>query len=506
MLDQTQTDTGAGVSDLDGQTFDLVVVGAGIAGLNALNSASEYLPKGARALLIDQKLKPGGMWTVAYEYVRLHQPHPMFTVGDKAWDWSKPRHYLAARDEVQSHLSNCLDQTGAGLSLTTQFETTVTSCQEVMTPEGPRGRVTFHPNANRANVATVTARQVIEAEGFNYATPVPLPLSSSSVLSITPNELRNTLADHPNAPVYIIGGGKTGMDTAIEVLTQKPDRQVGMLVGKGTNFFNRNQNLPIGARRWTKGTPVSRVFYDIAMRFNGENEAETNVHFDATYATEPGANNQQFLYGLLSEEELQKIKSGVAWRKHDYLEDVTDTPEGPIVTLRSGETMSIPEGSIIVACTGTLFRDHGLASSKPCLSTHGTILSINVRSSVHFLTSVAGFFLPHLHYRGVLKDGGFYTVDLQELFRKDRKAWVAATSTQAYLTQALAVKNLPLTLLDRCGLDLDRWFPFPRRMSALIKMKAGAAKDIPHCQSVLDRVAERFNVQCGPLTPRDRNG
>lgn len=506
MLDQTQTAQETELQSLDGQSFDLVVVGAGIAGLNALDSASEYLANGARALLIDQKTKPGGMWTSAYDYVRLHQPHPMFTVGNQRWDWSKPRHYLAARDEVQSHLSRCLEKTAEKLSLTTRFETSAISCAEIPTAKGHRGRVTLQANANAQETATVTATQVIEAEGFNVALPVAFPVASSSVLSITPNQLRDTLAEHPDAPVYVIGGGKTGMDTAIEVLAQNPERTIGMLIGKGTNFFNRNQNLPTGASRWIKGTPASRVFHDIAMRFDGDNEAETAAYFNATYATEPSADNKYFLYGLLSEEELKRIERGVAWRKRDYLEDVTDTLDGPRMSLRSGETLSVPEGSIFVACTGSLFRDHEANKPKPCLSTHGAILSINTRDSVHFLTSVCGYFLPHLQYRGLLKDNGFYTIDLEALFRKSRQAWVGATSTQAYLTQTLAVQNLPLTVLDRCGLDFDRWFPFPRRMSALIKMKAGASKDIAHCQYVLDRVGERFDVRCGPLMPGKRKG
>lgn len=505
MLDQTQIAQDNGLQSLDGQSFDLVVIGAGIAGLNALDSASEYLAKGARALLIDQKPKPGGMWTSAYDYVRLHQPHPMFTVGNQRWDWSKPSHYLAGRDEVQSHLSYCLEKTSEKLSLTTQFCATVSACEEVSTSEGHRGRVTLHANEDPENTATVTASQVIEAEGFNVPLAVDFPVTSTSVVSITPNQLRETLAAHPKAPVYIIGGGKTGMDTAIEVLTQSPERTVGMLVGKGTDFFNRNKNLPIGAGRWTTGTPASRIFYDVAMHFNGDNEAKTASYFNAMYATEPGVDNKSFLYGLLSEEELRRIETGVAWRKYDYLKDVTDTPDGPLMTLRSGDTLSIPTGSIIVACTGTLFRDHGLNTPKPCLSTHGTILSITTRDAVHFLSSVGGFFLPHLHYRGVLKDKGFYTIDIEDLFRKDKQAWAAATSAQAYLTQALAVQNLPLMLLDRCGLDLDRWYPFPRRMLALIKMKAGASKDIAHCHLVLDRVRDRFDVQCGPLTPGARD-
>ena len=44
MLDQGQTQTEI-KSEIE--TYDLVVVGAGIAGLNALNASSEYLPKDA---------------------------------------------------------------------------------------------------------------------------------------------------------------------------------------------------------------------------------------------------------------------------------------------------------------------------------------------------------------------------------------------------------------------------------------------------------------------------
>ena len=43
--------------------FDLVVIGAGIAGLNALAAAADLLPKDARVALVDANARPGGMWT-----------------------------------------------------------------------------------------------------------------------------------------------------------------------------------------------------------------------------------------------------------------------------------------------------------------------------------------------------------------------------------------------------------------------------------------------------------
>lgn len=60
---------------------DLCILGAGIAGLNALFAASRYLTRDQKVVLIDRRPNAGGMWNAAYDYVRLHQPHPMFTAG-----------------------------------------------------------------------------------------------------------------------------------------------------------------------------------------------------------------------------------------------------------------------------------------------------------------------------------------------------------------------------------------------------------------------------------------
>jgi cation diffusion facilitator CzcD-associated flavoprotein CzcO len=85
-------------------TCDLCIIGAGIAGLNALFAATQYLPATARVILVDRNPTCGGWWTQTYDYVRLHQPHQMFTVGDLEWLWDKPREYLATGSEVLWHL------------------------------------------------------------------------------------------------------------------------------------------------------------------------------------------------------------------------------------------------------------------------------------------------------------------------------------------------------------------------------------------------------------------
>lgn len=82
---------------------DLCVVGTGIAALNALVVASGYLQKGQRVILVERRPRCGGMWNDAYPFVRLHQPHGMFTAGSVKWNGGRPRSHLAARHEVLDH-------------------------------------------------------------------------------------------------------------------------------------------------------------------------------------------------------------------------------------------------------------------------------------------------------------------------------------------------------------------------------------------------------------------
>jgi thioredoxin reductase len=479
--------------------YDLAVVGAGIAGLNALYAAVQYLPRNARVLLIDQKAGAGGMWNTAYDYVRLHQPHPMFTVGDLKWAWNKPRAYLAKRDEVRDHLASSTEAVAKAVDLTTLFGHTVDSCEEVETSRGTRARLAVYPNGQPEKVFTVEAARAIYASGLNYQLAEPLTLSSENVVSIIPQNLLATLAAHPNAPVCVVGGGKTGMDSVLAALGADPGRKVTLINGRGTNFLNRTKYIPTGMKRWTSGSLVSRLFRDLALSFDGDNEDHTIQHFRAQHSTEPNGTNGVFLYGLQSEEEHARVTNGLAKTHSDYLVDVTDTASGVTMSFRSGATETVEAGTIFVNCTGSFFRGDELGEPQTVLSPNGAVLRIVARDGFHFLTSVAGFFATHLLYRDALRGKGFYTLDHEGLFRKNRNAWIGASAAQAYMNQVIAVQTLPMMLLDRCGLDLDRWYPLPRRLRGLLQMKSSAERDIAHCRKVLDRVAERFEVHCGPL-------
>ena len=479
--------------------YDLVVVGAGIAGLNALHAASLYLPSSSRILLIDAKEKPGGMWTKAYDYVRLHQPHPLFTVAGMKWNWRKPSHYLAARDEVQEHLASCLETLRDQFHVEERFGHLVSDVREVKRAGTWGAEIDFHRVEDPDVTITVDADRVIHAAGFNCETPDPFELSAKSVQSITPADLLSTLAESQNAPVYIIGGGKTGMDTILAVQNENPKRAITLINGDGTFFMNRTKYFPAGLRRWTGGALTADIFRDCAMRFDGNNEGETCAHFIGTYATNKDPRSQNFFYGILSEDESSRVETGLQDKLWDYLDDVVEGPSGAVMCMRSGAEMPVAEGSIFVNCTGSLLRRGSPEDLAPCLSPNDVILSINMREAMHVLTTYSSFILSHLFFSGKLRDAGLYFLDLEALFKKDKQAFSAATMAQSYHNLLMGFKNLNPSYRKHFGMDFNLWYPLPRRLLALNKIRKTARDDIKHCRKSLDAVVERFEIQGGQL-------
>ncbi len=491
--------TGSSKAERRSTPYDLIVIGAGIAGLNALHAATVYLPRSARVLLIDEKDGPGGMWTMAYSYVRLHQPHPLFTAGNLKWEWRKPASHLADRDEVQNHLAKCLKTISSRLDLESRFRHSVCNERETLHSDGWRAEVDMHPTDAPESIETVEAHRVIHASGFNYKAPDKFAVSSQKVLSIAPQSLVDTLSAHPNAQVYVVGGGKTGMDTVLEVHNENNNRAVSLINGNGTYFLDRTRFFPTGARRWLGGSLIANIFRDCANRFNGHNEDEVRRYFLANYAVDTEPRNQNHIFGLLSQDENRRIEAALNDKIWDYLEDVVDHPEGPQMVLRNGPALPVAPGSIFVNCTGSIFRQAPPDQWKRCLSPNGIILSINTRHAMHFLTTYSSFILAHLYLSGKLHQAGLYFLDLEALLRKSNQAFMAATMAQSYHNLLIGLKNLPPSSRKYFGLDFNRWYPSPRRLLELRRIRKTAREDIEHCRKSLDAVVERFGIMGGQL-------
>jgi hypothetical protein len=474
---------------------DLCILGAGIAGLNALFAATRHLWPQAKVVLVDRNARPGGMWGSTYSYVRLHQPHPMFTVGNIPWAGRRDPSHLATRSEVLDHLQHCFDVCRTRVSLDARFGYTYRG------HEDSADEVVVDCAAMSADGAPLRIRtkRLVKAFGYDVQTNDPLPLSSKSVRSVSPNhfDLLGEEMQSSTAPIYVIGAGKTGMDTAHLLLTRYPDRPVSLVIGTGMLFLNRDQQFPPGLQRWYAGKTPLDVFLDVAKRFDGRNEAEVLAHLREHYTLSLVPDARHFLYGLISKAELDTIARGARAIIKDYLVDVEDRDGTPTLLLRSGETRAMEPGSFVINCTGYVKETD--QPYEPYLSASDRVLTIRPGSAVHLLSTVSAYLLVHLWLTEKLRGLPLYEVDPFALQRKSRDVSSVLGGSHMLYNMLLMLDRLPKGALEEFGTDTTRWYPLPRRFLSSLKLLHFQRGHRDHFRRALDAVRERFDIRCGPL-------
>ena len=217
-------------------------------------------------------------------------------------------------------------------------------------------RITCRSSDGRRRI--IEAKRLIKAYGLQTKPNDPLEISSRRVKSVSPDycDMRCEEMRRSDTPVWIIGGGKTAMDTAHALITEYPGREVNLVAGSGTYFLNRDQFFPAGARRWWRGQSFTNLALEMTRRFDGTNETEVGAWFRDTYGTWLTPQTDNFLLGLLSEAENTTIADGLNDVIMDYLVDAVDRNGSTDLVFRSGSTKTIQPGSWIVNCTGYLKR------------------------------------------------------------------------------------------------------------------------------------------------------
>jgi thioredoxin reductase len=473
---------------------DVCIVGAGIAGLNALFVASRYLSRDQKVILVDRRERVGGMWVDTYPYVRLHQPHGMFTAGNIKWTLGQDRSYLATKGEVLDHFEHCLNVIKQRVQVDERFGWALESHDET------DGIVRITCRSADGQLLVVEAKRLIKAYGLRVLPNDPLEISSARVRSVSPDfcDIRRGEMRASDTPVWIIGGGKTAMDTAYALITEYPGREVNLVAGSGTFFASRDRLYPAGARRWWRGTLVSRIATEMARRFDGTNETDVGTWFRTTYGTWLTPETGNFLLGVLSESENRTIAAGLNDVIMDHFVDAIDRDGAIDLVFRSGATKAIQQGSWIVNCTGYVMRvDHAY---EPYVSPSAAVVSIQPRSAVLHLPAFMGYFLTHLMFLGKARDVPLYELDMQDLRRKSNAALPYTMFTLAQYNLSLIADSVPTKVFLDCGLDFDRWYPLPRRMVGTARFMLTHRREREHQRRTLDTVRERFDVRCGPLS------
>lgn len=480
----------------DSRPYDVAVVGAGVAGLNALAVASKYLAEDDRVLIVDRRSRAGGMWVDTYPYVRLHQPHPFFTAADIEWTLDADRAHLATKAEVLDHFSHCVDVVRGRVGLDEWLGT------ELVSHEAGEETVRLTCRSADGTPRTAEAKRLIKAPGLGVEPNQPLAVSSERVHSVSPDfcDVRGGEIAESDAPVWVIGGGKTAMDTAHALIEACPGREVNMLAGSGTFFASRDRLFPTGARRWWGGSRGIPLFLEWSRRFDGSNEREALDWYRSSVGIAPTEGGRNFVFGLLSEAEARAIRAGVTAMVSDHLVDAVDRSGHVELQLRSGASRRIEPGSWLVNCTGYVFNKPSQDRPyEPYVSTGGSVGVVSTRAAIALLPSFGGYYVGHLMMLGQLAELPLYELDGDELARHSREAWACAAVTAHLYNLSVIAENVPREVLTQNGLNLDLWYPTHRYVYGALQFARASRRRREHWRQSLDRVRERFGVRCGPV-------
>jgi hypothetical protein len=199
---------------------DYLVVGAGAMGMAFIDTLVSETD--ARVVLVDRNHQPGGHWTTAYPFVRLHQPSAFYGVnslplGSDTIDqvgWNQGLYELATAGEVCAYYDHVMRRRLL-----------------------PTGRVRYFPMSEYRGDGCFTtlagtdytvdvARRFVDATYMRVVVPSMRPPPyrvAAGVECVPPNDLPRLGA---RERYVIVGAGKTGIDTCLWLLGQgiSPDR------------------------------------------------------------------------------------------------------------------------------------------------------------------------------------------------------------------------------------------------------------------------------------------
>jgi hypothetical protein len=199
---------------------DYLVIGAGAMGMAFTDTIVSETD--ARVVLVDRNHQPGGHWTIAYPFVRLHQPSAFYGVnslnlGSDTIDrvgWNEGLYELATAGEVCAYYDHIMRQ-------------------QLL----PTGRVAYFPMSEylgEGRFATLAgtdysvnvARRIVDATYMHVMVPSmrPPPYQvAAGIECVPPNDLPRSAA---HERYVVVGAGKTGIDACLWLLGHgiAPDR------------------------------------------------------------------------------------------------------------------------------------------------------------------------------------------------------------------------------------------------------------------------------------------
>ena len=197
---------------------DYLILGAGAAGMAFADSLVTETK--STIAIVDRQHRPGGHWTNAYPFVRLHQPSAFYGVNSRPLG-------TGAKDEVG--LNKGFYELASGSEVVSYFDLVM---REQFLPSG---RVHYFPMSELTDDGVITslvsggqravkARKIVDATYSCTAIPAtrtPQYVVAAGIVCVPPNDL--TRVNKAHRGYVVIGSGKTGMDTCLWLLENGVD-------------------------------------------------------------------------------------------------------------------------------------------------------------------------------------------------------------------------------------------------------------------------------------------
>ncbi|KAM0145555.1 hypothetical protein ACHAQE_011207 [Botrytis cinerea] len=221
---------------------DYLVIGAGAMGMAFVDTLLTD-KKDATFAIVDRYNRPGGHWTKAYPFVRLHQPSSTYGVnsrdlGEDKIDmvgWNSGMSELATGDEILAYYTRVLTQQFLPSNRVTYYPL----CEYT-------GSGQFHSTVSGKMYSVGSETRIVDSTFMRQRVPSMGPPAYSiadDVKLVTPNDL--ALVSRPYANYTVIGAGKTGIDACLWMLSMGIDSsKITWIMPRDSWFFNRNNLQP----------------------------------------------------------------------------------------------------------------------------------------------------------------------------------------------------------------------------------------------------------------------
>ena len=199
---------------------DYLVVGAGAMGMAFIDTLVSETE--ARVVVVDRHHAPGGHWTMAYPFVRLHQPSAFYGVnssrlGSDTIDqvgWNEGLYELATAGEICAYYERIMRQRFLPTGRVSYFP---------MSEYRGGGRFRRWPGRLHRQRGAPRRRCHLHAGHGSLDAPAAVPGRRPASNASPPNDLpRHAAREH----YVVVGAGKTGIDTCLWLLGHgiAPDR------------------------------------------------------------------------------------------------------------------------------------------------------------------------------------------------------------------------------------------------------------------------------------------